>query len=229
MRATMTLAVMAFVGFPAAEAMGQAGAAGCWVGTVGAGQQMARAVVRLEQVGEWTGTMSVMGRTMRVDTLRSVMVRGDSVTFDYGAGERETSVAVALGPGDGLAGTLTRGPAAQPVALTRNGGDPVPARALVGYWNGSLQQNGATVLRAGLRFRTAPCGQVYVTFDSPDQGASDLPVTSIALAGDSLRFGMQYVDGAFRGTVSADGARITGLWTQAGNTLDMEFTKGDGN
>lgn len=228
MRTAVAMAV-ACVALSAAPATGQQGPAGCWVGTVGSGQQMARAVMRLERSGEWTGTMSVMGRTMRVDTLRSVMVRGDSVTFDYGAGERETSVAVALGTGDGLAGTLTRGPATQPVALARNGGDPVPARALVGYWNGSLQQNGATVLRAGLRFRTAPCGQVYVTFDSPDQGASDLPVTSIALAGDSLQFGMQYVDGAFRGTVSADGTRITGLWTQAGNTLDIEFTKGDGN
>ena len=30
---------------------------------------------------------------MRVDTLRGVSVRGDSVTFGYGSGERETAVA----------------------------------------------------------------------------------------------------------------------------------------
>jgi len=204
----------------------QSGVAGCWVGTVGSGQQLARAVMRLEQAGGWTGTMSVMGRSMRVDTLRNVAVRGDSVTYDYGAGERETAVAVALGSDGRITGTLTRGGTAQPLALARGDGKPDPARALLGYWNGALLSGGQPVLRAGLRFAAAPCGQVYLTFDSPDQGASDLPITALSMAGDSLRFEMQYVDGVFRGTVSADRTQIAGLWTQAGNTLDMEFTKG---
>ncbi|MDH4045453.1 MAG: hypothetical protein OEW06_13445 [Gemmatimonadota bacterium] len=203
----------------------QAGPAGCWVGTVGSGQQLARAVMRLDPSGGWSGTMSVMGRTMRVDTLRNLVVRGDSATFAYGAGERETAVAAAMGTDGRLSGTLTRGETTQPLALARNDGNPDPARALLGYWNGALLSGGSQVLRAGLRFATAPCGQVYLTFDSPDQGASDLPITALSLAGDSLRFEMQYVDGAFRGTVSADKAKIVGLWTQAGNTLDLELTK----
>jgi hypothetical protein len=224
MRTLMTLALVACVGFPPTAA-GQDGAAGCWVGTVGSDQQLARAVMRLEQSGGWTGTMSVMGRSMRVDTVRTVVVRQDSATFAYGAGERETAVALVLGADDRLSGTLTRGEATQPLALARKDGRPDPARALMGYWNGALLSGGAQVLAAGLRFRPAPCGQVYVTFDSPDQGASDLPVTAIAVVGDSLTFEMQYVGGAFRGTVSADGTKIAGLWTQAGNTLDLELTK----
>jgi hypothetical protein len=185
--------------------------------------------MRLDPSGGWTGTMSVMGRTMRVDTLRNVAVRGDSASFEYGTGERQTAVAVSLEAGHGLSGTLTRGATTQPLALARNDGNPDPARALLGYWNGALTSGGTTVLRAGLRVATAPCGQVYVTFDSPDQGASGLPITAIALVGDSLTFEMQYVGGAFRGTVSADRTKIAGTWTQSGNTLDMAFTKGEGD
>ena len=147
----------------------QTGPAGCWVGTVGTGQQLARAVMRLDQSGGWTGTMSVMGRSMRVDTLRNVVVRGDSATFAYGAGERETAVALVLGSDGRLSGNLTRGETTQPLALARNDGKDDPARALLGYWDGGLLSGGSQVLRAGLRFATAPCGQVYLTFDSPDQ------------------------------------------------------------
>jgi hypothetical protein len=213
---------------PSQGAEAQAGPAGCWVGTVGSGQQLARAVMRLDPSGGWTGTMSVMGRTMRVDTLRGVVVRSDSATFAYGAGERETAVAVALGADDRLSGTLTRGETTQPLALGRSDGSPDPARALLGYWTGALLSGGSPVLRAGLRFATAPCGQVYLTFDSPDQGATGLPITALSLVGDSLRFEMQYVDGAFRGTVSADKTKIAGTWTQSGTTLELELAKGDG-
>jgi hypothetical protein len=69
---------------------------------------------------------------------------------------------------------------------------------------------------------------VYLTFDSPDQGATGLPITALSLVGDSLRFEMQYVDGAFRGTVSADKTKIAGTWTQSGTTLELELAKGDG-
>lgn len=206
----------------------QAGPAGCWVGTVGSGQQLARAVMRLDPSGGWTGTMSVMGRSMRVDTLRSVVVREDSATFAYGAGERETAVALVLGADDRLSGTLTRGETTQPLVLARNDGKPDPARALLGYWNGALLSGGSQVLRAGLRFAAAPCGQVYLTFDSPDQGSNDLPITAISLVGDSLLFEMEYVGGTFHGTVSPDGTRIVGAWTQSGTVLDLELSKSAG-
>jgi hypothetical protein len=36
---------------------------------------------------------------------------------------------------------------------------------------------------------------------------------------------MEYLDGAFRGTVSADRTRIAGTWTQSGNVLELELAK----
>jgi hypothetical protein len=218
------LACCAFIGI-AQEAAAQGDLAGCWVGKVGSGGQIARVVLQLEKATEWQGTVSVMGRAMNTDTLRTLVVRLDSVTFGYGAGDRETVVATRVTADGALDGALTRAGTSHPLRLARAGPVPDPATALMGYWSGALTSGGTKVLSSGLRFRPAPCGQVYVTFDSPDQGANDLPVTAVSLVGDSLRFAMEYVGGAFEGTVSADGTRIAGTWTQSGNVLELALEK----
>lgn len=206
------------------SAVAQSGAAGCWVGAVGSGAQLARVVLRLEAAAG-PSTLHIMSRALSTDTLRDVVTRGDSVAFAFGTGERETTVAAQLGSDGALAGEFTRAGTAHPLHLQQAGRDPDPATALMGYWSGALSSGGTKVLSSGLQFRPAPCGQVYVTLDSPDQGASDLPVTTISLVGDSLRFAMEYLDGAFRGTVSGDRTKIAGTWTQSGNVLELELTK----
>lgn len=208
----------------ATPASAQRGVEGCWVGKVGSGAQIARVVLRLAGAGA-PGTLHVMGRALSTDTLQNLVVRRDSVTFAFGTAERETAVAAELGPDDMLVGGLTRAGTTHPLRLGRAGTAPDPATALMGYWTGALTSGGAKVLSSGLRFAPAPCGQVYVTLDSPDQGASDLPITAVSLVGDSLRFEMEYLDGAFRGTVSADRTRIAGTWTQSGNVLELELAK----
>src|SRR5690606_25083707 len=82
---------------------------------------------------------------------------------------------------------------------------PAPARELVGYWSGGLEQNGAVVLRLGLEIGEAPCGQVIATLDSPDQGVADLATAAMRLTGDSLYFEVPSVRGSFAGEL--DGQR----------------------
>jgi len=212
--------VLATVGVPARA---QQTADGCWVGKVGSGTQIARTVVELGRA-ETPSLIHVMGRALSSDTLHDVVLRRDSVTFAYGTGDRATSVAALLGAGGTLVGTFTRAGTSHPLRLKRAGA-PDPATALMGYWSGALSSGGARVLASRLQFRPAPCDQVYVTLDSPDQGASDLPITDVALVGDSLFFEMEYLDGAFRGTVSADRTTIAGTWTQGGNVLQLELAK----
>src|SRR5690606_6905216 len=97
---------------------------------------------------------------------------------------------------DRFAGELTRDTITQPFTLTRVSGSD-PAMSLVGYWSGGLYQGETMVLRMGLEFAPAPCGQVHVTMDSPDQSVENMPVTSLRVVGDSLEFGMTYLGGTF--------------------------------
>jgi pimeloyl-ACP methyl ester carboxylesterase len=192
---------------------------------VGSGTQVQRAVLELRRSPAWEGSVHTMGRTLGADTLHEVVVRGDSVTFAYGDGERTTTVAGVLGEYGALGGTFTRGTGTRPFTFRR--ATPDPAAVLLGYWSGALTSGGAMVLRTGVEFAPAPCGQVYGTLDSPDQGTNDLPFTALSLKGDSLLFEMTYLDGAFRGIVSADRGAIAGSWTQGGNTLELQLTRGD--
>ena len=214
---------MALAGVGTARAQG---AAGCWVGTLGDGAQQQRLVVSLRGSPVPEGTLHLMGRTLSADTLRDLVVSGDSISFGFGQGERVSEVGLRLA-GDSLRGELARGLQSRVLRLGRSAAAPDPANRLAGYWNGALESGGTVVLRVGLEFAPAPCGQVYATMDSPDQGTNDLPFTSLALVGDSLRFGMAYVNGTFAGAVSADGGQITGVWSQGGTALDLKVTRGD--
>jgi hypothetical protein len=215
--------LLATIGAGAARAQQDPMLAGCWVGTVGAGNQQQRAILDLRTA---QGTAHFMGRTLSADTLRDLRAV-DSVTFALGTGERAGTAAGRIGSDGVLAGTLQRGDANRPFRFARAGPAPDPATRLLGYWTGAYESGGALVLRAGMAFEPAPCGQVYVTLDSPDQGANDLPVTELTLTGDSLRFAMAYLDGAFRGVVSRDGTQIAGGWTQGAASLELRLTKGD--
>jgi hypothetical protein len=222
-RIVIALACVTLSGAPAAQ--GQTDPAGCWVGTVGSGNQLQRAVLELRRAPVWAGTFHSMGRTLGADTLRDVVVRPDSVMFAWGEGERATTVTGAVATDGSLGGTLTRGTTTRPFQFRRAGSDP--AATLLGYWSGALMSGGGIVLRVGIEFAPAPCGQVYATMDSPDQGANDLPFTSLSLRGDSLLFEMTYLGGAFRGIVSVDGLIIAGSWTQGPAPLELRVTRGD--
>jgi hypothetical protein len=215
-----------FVGLLAglAPAAAQGGVQGCWVGNMGSGAQTVRVILQLQKAGT-PSSLHFMNRALTSDTLQNLVVRGDSVRFDYGTGDRQIAVAAARGSGGALLGRVTRGDSTHPMRLERAGAKPDPATALMGYWGGALSSGGTKVLSSGLRFAPAPCGQVYVTLDSPDQGANNLPITAISLVGDSLHFEMSYLGGAFHGTVSADREHISGTWTQSGNVLDLALTK----
>jgi hypothetical protein len=102
-----------------------------------------------------------------------------------------------------------------------------PASELIGHWRGGIQQGGAIVLRLAVEFAPAPCGQLSVTMDSPDQGVEDIPVNSVAVIGDSLRFEVASLSASFRGELDAGRTKVAGIWTQGPTTIGMALTRGD--
>ncbi len=98
--------------------------------------------------------------------------------------------------------------------LTLRRGLP-PARSAIegldGLWQGVVTRNGVN-LRLVLRVATTDRGTI-VTFDSPDLGAVGLPVTGFSRRAQDVGFSVPASGARFAGTLSADGARLTGMWT----------------
>jgi uncharacterized protein len=91
-----------------------------------------------------------------------------------------------------------------------------------GSWQGTLEA-GAVKLRIGLHI-SKDAGGWTSTFDSIDQGARGLPVKVTTVSGQTLHFEMPAMAIQFDGTLSADGTRIAGTFTQ-GAEIPMVFKR----
>jgi pimeloyl-ACP methyl ester carboxylesterase len=94
-----------------------------------------------------------------------------------------------------------------------------------GAWAGTLDF-GAQTLRIVLKIAKGSDGKLTATLDSLDQGATDLPVSSISLEGSTLRFEMKDLSVSFEGTVNKDATEVSGKFTQ-GATIPLILKRTD--
>ena len=69
-------------------------------------------------------------------------------------------------------------------------------------------------LHVKLHLKVDAAGATSGTLDSVDQGAMGIPCAEFHLDGQALSFTVPAVNGKWKGTVSADGAALTGTWDQ---------------
>lgn len=98
---------------------------------------------------------------------------------------------------------------------------PAPAAAdAVGDWHGRIEVPGSP-LDIGLSL-SADGGSA----DVPAQGATDLPLSGVRLDGRTVVADLPAVQGRFEGELSADGATISGTYTQSGQALPFRLERG---
>lgn len=93
------------------------------------------------------------------------------------------------------------------------------AAAPQGDFNGQLGP-----LKVVLHLTKSADGALAGTLDSPNQGARGIPCADFHLDGSAFSFHVPAVNGAWTGTVSADGATLTGTWSQ-GTPLPLVFAR----
>jgi len=93
----------------------------------------------------------------------------------------------------------------------------------VGDWKGTLD---AGVAKLDLVLHIVKKdGALSATLDSPDQGATGLPIDSISVTGKSLRFEMKSLGANYEGVFSADGTQIEGEFVQQGQKMALTFKR----
>ena len=93
---------------------------------------------------------------------------------------------------------------------------------VIGTWEGTLQA-GAARLRLVLHVEAPKNGALVGRLDSPDQGATDLPIDSLSVAGNSLKFEMKSLAATYEGKVASDGSQIIGEFRQGGQAFPLTF------
>src|SRR5438128_11090796 len=83
---------------------------------------------------------------------------------------------------------------------------------------------GAAKLRLVLHIDGTKEGARVARLDSPDQGATDLPIDSLSVAGNTLHFEMKSLAAMYEGKLESD-AQITGEFRQGGQVLPLTFKR----
>lgn len=86
-------------------------------------------------------------------------------------------------------------------------------QGIEGSWQGVLN-SGVGKLRLVLKVSKASDGALKASMDSPDQGATNLPVDTITFKDAVLHFEMKQIEANFDGGLSRDGSEVSGLFRQ---------------
>ena len=99
---------------------------------------------------------------------------------------------------------------------------PDKTSALEGTWLGKLDVSGVslTVVYHLERSSDAPGGW-SATMDSPDQGATGIPVSEVLIEDTKVQLKVVAAAGVFEGTFDADADTIDGAWSQSGQTFPL--------
>ncbi len=100
--------------------------------------------------------------------------------------------------------------------------------AFDGHWRGEIKVPG-NPLEIDVDLVTGEDGALTGDISIPIQGVTDMKLADVARDGDAVRFKMPGIPGdpSFDGSLSEDGAKISGTFTQGGATLSFELVRGD--
>lgn len=95
---------------------------------------------------------------------------------------------------------------------------------IAGDWSGVLDV-GAAKLTLVLHV-TAAAGGLTAKLDSPDQGATGIPVDTVTFQDGTLKFEMKSLMASFEGTLNKEGTEIAGQFSQGGRSFPLALTRG---
>ena len=99
-----------------------------------------------------------------------------------------------------------------------------PGETIEGTWLGTLMLPSAE-LRIVFHVTPAEDGSLTATLDSPDQGATGIPVDAVTVAGDSVLFSVKAIGGLYEGILGEGGETLEGQWKQGGATLPLALER----
>ena len=97
----------------------------------------------------------------------------------------------------------------------------VAAQDITGSWYGLLDVSGAK-LRLTIHVQSTESG-LSATFDSPDQGASGIPLSVATYADGKFFFSFEPAGLEYHGEVNASFTNISGDFSQGGQEFDLKF------
>ena len=101
------------------------------------------------------------------------------------------------------------------------------SKSLEGEWKGTLEAGGQK-LRLVIRVTKGSGEKLSGAMDSLDQGANDIPISSVEQSGDQVKLELAGIGASYQGKMNAEGSEITGEWKQGGGSLPLVLQRAEG-
>jgi hypothetical protein len=101
-------------------------------------------------------------------------------------------------------------------------------RDIRGYWKGELEARPGMKMVAALKIGRLPDGTYKADLDLPEQGAKNIPATSVEAKEKKATLKWQGFQGTLEARLSDDGNTLSGPWLQMGNSNNVSFSRLDG-
>jgi len=109
------------------------------------------------------------------------------------------------------------------VLLTLATAAQAAAQTIAGDWQGTI--NVGVELRLVFHFAPDSKGGFTATLDSPDQGATGIPVSAVTLAEATLKVELPRIMASYEGKVNAGATAIAGTFSQGGKAFPLNLSR----
>jgi len=209
----------------AAPGRGQSTAdlSGHWEGTVSLPNFQLPLAIDLArgEAGRFVGTLTNDAEGIAGLPLKTVTLDGRLVQFVIasGSGSQEYN-GVLMSDGRTISGAFNVNGISAPIDFTRTGDAKIDrpssapiAKSLEGAWNGTLDVGGKS-MRVVVTLTNHGDGTSTGTVMNLDGGEVSIPISRIAQQGSQVTLEIKVVSGSYVGSLSADGAELTGTWSE---------------
>lgn len=203
-----------------ARAQSKQNVAGDYLGTLG--PLHVKLHLKVDPSGLVTGTLDSPDQGANGIPCADVRLDGEALSFTVPAVHGSWKGTVA-NDGASLSGTWDQG-TPMPLNFARDtfvaAAKPSPVD---GIWLGILQA-GSTALRVQLNVKSDRAGREFCALDNLDQNAMNLECVKVVFSANDFSFNVPAVHGSWKGSLSADGNTLTGVWSQ-GSPLPLNFAR----
>lgn len=204
---------------------------GSWVGELSVEGITLAIVLRFEdnEAGEFVGFLDSPDQGANGIPVANIEFADDALSLDIPTISASYTASFS---GENLLGSFSQ--LGQPVPLELGRGEYVERGIelsqaaidrLAGSWVGQVQNPAGGTLAIVFRFEARDDGGLAAFLDSPDQGASGIPINEVTLEGDELALVIAAAQASYTATLSADA--MTGSWAQGNSAQAVTMNRGE--